>query len=297
VSTPTATEHVRLSAVDGYPLAATVYRAGGPHWLVVGNATAVPRGFYRRFAEYLQCQGVNVMTLDYRGVGGSAPKRLRGFMPDYLDWGRLDLAAAVAFAAERGPAWLVGHSYGGHAIGLLPDPTLLRGAYLCAVGAGWHGWMPPAERRRVWLLWNGIGPLATRLLGYQPMKLLGIGENLPVSVYRQWKRWCHLPRYFFDDPALPQLHADFARVTLPMEAANALDDAWALPASREAFVGTGFRNAPVTRVDLDPVALGTGPIGHMGYFRPAVGAVLWPRMLAWFGRQGLTRPGVEAEAA
>jgi predicted alpha/beta hydrolase len=287
---PTAAQDLRLHAADGFALAATLYRGGGPDWLVVGSATAVPRGFYRRFAEHLQAAGVNVLTLDYRGIGGSAPRRLRGFMPDYLDWGRLDLAAAVAYAAERGPTGLVGHSYGGHAIGLLPEPSQLRAAYLCAVGAGWHGWMPAAERRRVWLLWNALGPVATRVLGYQPMKLLGIGENLPVSVYRQWKRWCHLPRYFFDDPALPHLHGAFARVTLPMVAANALDDDWALPASREAFVGTGYRNAPVTRVDLDPATLGTGPIGHMGYFRPAVGAVLWPRMLGWFRQQGLAQP-------
>jgi predicted alpha/beta hydrolase len=284
-----AAQDLRLAAADGYPLAATLYPAAGEHWIVVGSATAVPRGFYRRFAHAAQQHGVNVLTLDYRGIGGSAPKSLRGFMPDYVDWGRQDLAAGIAYAAARGPTWLVGHSYGGHAIGMLPQPELLRGAYICAGGAGWHGWMPKSEQRKVWLLWNVIGPVATSVLGYQPLKALGIGENIPVSVYRQWKRWCGYPHYFFDDPEAAPLTAGFARVKLPITAANALDDWWALPASRDAFF-RGYVNAPVQRVDLDPQALGlaqTGGIGHMGYFRAAVGRVLWPQIFSTLQRQGL----------
>jgi len=47
--------------------------------LVVGGATPVLQGFYKRFA---------VPTLDYRGIGGSAPSTLKGFRMDYLDlWG------------------------------------------------------------------------------------------------------------------------------------------------------------------------------------------------------------------
>jgi predicted alpha/beta hydrolase len=290
--------NLSLLAVDGYRLAATHYAAAGvaagaardcADWLLVGSATAVPRGFYRRFAMAAQARGLHVLTLDYRGIGGSAPPTLRGFMPDYADWGRLDLAAALDHAAARGRTWLVGHSYGGHAIGMLPRPELLQGAYVYACGAGWHGYMPKWEQRKVWLLWNLIGPLATPLLGYQPLKAMGIGEDIPVSVYRQWKRWCSYPRYFFDDPHAAELTLGFARVTLPIVAANALDDWWALPASRDAFFA-GFANAPVQRLDLDPQALGLaaqGGIGHMGYFRPAVGAVLWPQLFASLQSQGL----------
>ncbi|MEO5735717.1 MAG: alpha/beta fold hydrolase [Rubrivivax sp.] len=277
---------LRLQAADGYALAATHFPAAGPHWIVVGSATAVPRGFYRRFAEFAQGRGVHVLTLDYRGIGGSAPKSLRGFSPDLLDWARQDLAAAVDHASARGPTWLVGHSYGGHAIGLLPRPELLRGAYACASGAGWHGYMPWRERIKVWLLWHAVGPLAVPVLGYQPLKAMGIGENLPASVYRQWKRWCNLPHYFFDDPQAAAVTAGFDRVRLPIAAANALDDDWALPVSRDAFF-KGYRNAPVDRIDLDPGALGLPAIGHMGYFREPVGRVLWPLMFEWLRTKGM----------
>lgn len=279
-------EDLTLVAADGTRLAATHHRARGGHgrWLVVGSATAVPRGFYRRFAEFAAHEGWHVLTLDYRGIGGSAPRRLRGFAPDYLDWARQDLAAAVEHAAARGDAALAGHSYGGHAIGLLPNHRRLRAAYVCAVGAGWHGWMPRAEQRRVWIMWNLIGPLATLTLGYQPMKALGIGENLPVSIYRQWKRWCSFPDYFFGDPAMKGRLAGFAEVTLPIATANTTDDTWALPASRDAFMA-GYTAAPQERFVFTPGQLG-GPVGHMGYFRPGPGARLWPQMLQWLGRAG-----------
>ena len=283
-----AGQPLALTAADGTALAATVFAAAGPDWLVVGGATAVPRGFYRRFAEHAQARGVNVLTLDYRGIGGSRPARLRGYAPDYADWARQDLAAAVAHAAARGPVYWVGHSYGGHALGLLPPAQrdAVRAAYVVAGGAGWHGWMPRSERLKVLLLWHGVGPVATRLLGYQPLKRLGIGEDLPASIYRQWKRWCSYPRYFFDDPEAAELVRGFGDVTLPIAAANALDDWWALPPSRDAFFA-GYRNAPVQAIDIDPRAEGLREIGHMGYFRPQVGAVLWPRMLGWLQGQGL----------
>jgi predicted alpha/beta hydrolase len=167
-----------------------------------------------------------------------------------------------------------------------PSPQLLRAAYVVAVGAGWHGWMPWPERLKVQLMWHGIGPLTTAMLGYTPLKRLGVGEDLPASIYRQWKRWCSFAHYFFDDPRSADLVRGWDAVTMSIAAANALDDAWAMPASREAFF-QGVRHAPVQRLDIDPAADGLQGIGHMGYFRPEVGAVLWPRMLGWLQQQGL----------
>src|SRR5690606_3764949 len=137
----------------------------------------------------------------------------------------------------------------------------------------WHGWMPPRERLRVLLMWHLIGPVMTRVAGYLPWSRLGMGEDLPLDAYRQWRRWCRYPRYFFDDPQMREVTARFDTVRFPIVAANALDDAWAPPASRDAFMA-GYRNAAVRSVTLDPRQLGLGAIGHMGYFRPRAQA-LW----------------------
>jgi predicted alpha/beta hydrolase len=257
-----------LPATDGYALAATRYPATGHKrgHLVVAPATAVPQRFYRRFAEHAAARGLEVWTLDYRGVGGSKPATLRGFEMDYLDWAEKDLPALVAQVPQDAPLYWVGHSFGGHALGLQPEHARVQAACFFGVGAGWHGWMPRLERLRVWVMWNVLGPLMTRWKGYLPWSLLGMGEDLPLGVYRDWRRWCHFPHYFFDDPARPEMAQRFAQVRTPILAYNALDDLWALPRSREAFMA-GYSQAPWRGQDLDP-HLSHGHIGHMGYFRP-----------------------------
>lgn len=292
-----------LAASDGYRLAATRFPAHGPPRgrLVVAGATGVQQRFYRRFAEHAAGRGYTTWTLDYRGIGGSRPASLRGFAMDYLDWARLDLAAAVEAAldpaADDGtPLCMVGHSYGGHAFGLLPQHRRVAGFYTFATGAGWHGWMPPLERLRVLAMWRVIGPLATRVAGYLPWSRLGMGEDLPLGVYRQWRHWCRYPRYFFDDPTLAaDMAAQYASVRTPIVAANALDDLWALPASRDAFMA-GYSQAGWRALDIDPRASGLGPIGHMGYFRPAA-QPLWQGVLDWFDSLPARHLGTDASFA
>jgi predicted alpha/beta hydrolase len=288
-----STQDIELKAADGYRLAATHFAPdalnatnGDVQFIVVGSATAVPRGFYKRFAEFANKHGVNVLTVDYRGIGGSKHAPLRGFEMEYADWSKLDLAAAVQWCTQRGRTWLVGHSLGAHAIGQLPEPNALQAAYVCGGGAGWHGWMPFPENLKVAFLWNVIGPISTRLLGYMPMSRFGGGEDLPMGVYRDWKYWCRFPHYFFDDPKAKYITDRFADVRIPIAATAATDDLWAPPKSRDAFF-KGFVNANVEHIDITPQALGVSNIGHMGYYRSQVGEKLWPQMLQWLQGKGL----------
>jgi predicted alpha/beta hydrolase len=288
-----APETLQLRAADGYRLGALHYPPAGQAkgCLIVAGATGVPQHFYAHFARFAASQGIAVWTLDYRGVGLSRPPSLRGFRMDYLDWARLDLAALLDHVAAQGadPIWMVGHSYGGHALGLLSGHERVARLATFATGAGWHGWMPPLERLRVLVLWRVIGPIVVKLKGYLAWSALGMGEDLPRDLFLQWRRWCQWPRYFFDDPELPELAEAFAKVRTPIRAINAIDDKWATPASRDAFM-QAYRNAPVERVTLDPEQSGLGPIGHIGYFRPqAIG--LWQDTLDWFLHAPKDRPG------
>jgi predicted alpha/beta hydrolase len=276
-------EPIELQAVDGYRLSAWRYRplAAPRAHLVLAGATAVPQRFYRRFAQYAAERGFDTLTLDYRGIGESRPATLKGFQMDYLDWARLDLAAAVEHMRDdTQPLYMVGHSYGGHAFGLLPNHAHVRGFVTFATGAGWHGWMPRMEALRVRTMWSVLGPLMTRWSGYLPWSRLGMGEDLPLDVYRQWRHWCRFPNYFFDDPAMQDLPARFGQVRTPIVAVNATDDAWAPPRSRDAFMA-GYRSSAVQRVSLEVGRGGFAPIGHMGYFRPAAWP-LWSATLDWF---------------
>ena len=143
--------------------------------------------------------------------------------------------------------------------------------------------MPLAERLKVQFMWSVLFPVLVAWKGYLPWKMLGLGEDMPLDVYRKWKRWCSMPHYFFDDPLVREAKKlQFAQVGTRITAAVALDDRWALPASRDAFMGY-YTNAQIVHRDIDPQEfnLAFGTIGHMGYFRP-VAQPLWDQMLAWF---------------
>ena len=286
---PISAKRIGLQALDGYPLTMFRYCATGQPKgnILVGGATGVPQRFYARFAEFAIQQGFNVHTLDYRGIGSSKPETLKGFEMEYLDWAKLDLAAAVDFLKNDPlPLFVVGHSFGGHAIGLLPNHQYIAKVYTFATGAGWHGWMPFGEQLKVRFLWNVAGPLLTRVMGYLPGKAMGIGEDLPLGVYRDWRRWCQYPRYFFDDPTMTHVHSQFAKVKVPIVAANALDDLWATPRSRDAFMAA-YTGTEVKLLDIDPAT--SGAIGHMGYFKKGA-EPLWNDVLAWFKKELQFKP-------
>lgn len=277
----TSASEVTITAADGYELGGIRFApAGRAHArILVAGATAVPQRFYRRFAQAAAARGYEVLTLDYRGVGASAPPSLRGFRMDFTDWARLDLAAAIdALDVDTRPTYVVGHSYGGVCFGLVPEPGRVRGVYAFGAGAGWHGWMPPLERLRVLTMWNLLGPVLTTALGYLPWSRLMSGEDLPADVFWQWRRWCSKPHFLLDDDRVSDARTQFARVTTPMVMANALDDRWAPPRSRDAIM-TGYVNSPWRGVSIDPTV--SGATGHMGYFRQGATA-LWDDVFATF---------------
>jgi predicted alpha/beta hydrolase len=286
-SRPAESTAQRIVAADGYALGTRRFHTNqAPRGVVViAGAIGVPQRFYHRFAAHARGRGHDVITFDYRGIAESAPSSLRGFRMDFRDWGRLDLTAVVAVAAEHAaslgvPLYVVAHSFGGHALGMLPNHDRVRACVTYATGAGWHGWMPASERLKVMALWNIVGPVLTRWKGYLPWSMVGMGEDLPLDVYRQWRQWCQHPRYFFDDPEIgEEMRAAFARVRTPILSLSAQDDAWSPPRSRDVFF-RGYSNAKLTLRDLDAKRLGIGSLGHMGYFRSRA-ARLWPEALNW----------------
>lgn len=272
---------ITLHACDGYALSAKRYPAVGRAVgnLLVASATGVPQRFYRRFAEFAASHGLNVLTLDYRGVGESAPSQLKGFAMHYLDWAEKDLAAAVDYLAQDPlPLYWVGHSYGGQVMGLLPNHDRLQACYTFGSGAGWAGWMPPLERFKVNLVWKVLMPPIVAAKGYMAWSLLGLGDDLPLGVYQSWRHWCQFPHYFFGDPERPDLAARAAQLRTPCLFAVAEDDAWAPPRSRDALI-KGYPNTPLQTLDI-PSPGSKAQIGHMGYFRPACSA-LWQDALDW----------------
>src|SRR6195952_2505359 len=133
-------DDITLAATDRYPLGATLFLPRGVkrHAILINSATAVPRKMYNGFASYLAGRGCAVLTYDYRGTGDSRPKSLSGFQATMSDWAALDRSAAVDWRRARYamPLGFVGHSFGGQALGLIPNNVEVSRALLIAAQAG-----------------------------------------------------------------------------------------------------------------------------------------------------------------
>jgi predicted alpha/beta hydrolase len=275
---------VALPAEDGTLLAGTWREPPAPRAAVVlAGATAVPARAYSRLAEALAWSGLAVLTFDYRGVGGSAPRRLRGHRATMADWGRLDLDGALAWVRERlpgAPPLLFGHSVGGQLLGLAPNAEALRGALLVGAQSGyWRHW-PGGARYWMWLNWHLVLPGISLVLGYAPMGVLGMGENLPAGVARQWARWGRHPEHLLSECS-PRERERYARLGFPIRAYHLSDDGFAPREAVQRLLGF-YRGAPTELVSRSPAELGVPSIGHFGWLRPQHRDTLWREMADWF---------------
>ncbi|PWB62847.1 MAG: alpha/beta hydrolase [Bradyrhizobiaceae bacterium] len=275
-----------ITARDGRALAATVFApAAAPRGVVlINSATAVPRKIYRGFATYLAEQGFAAMSYDYRGIGGSRPETLKGFAARMRDWASLDVAGAIDHL--RGvwpqlPLAVVGHSFGGQAVGLVPNNGEISRALFVAAQAGHWRLIHSPERYRVYLMMRVLGSSLARTLGYVPGRL-GIGEDVPSGVFLEWTDWVMRKRYFFDDPSLEAL-ANFARYRGALRAVCLTDDPWATAPAID-LLCSGFTGTRVERIDVTPREVGAEKIGHFGFFRPEHRATLWRDAAAWLSR-------------
>src|SRR5690606_30438732 len=113
-----------LVASDGFPVSATRLKATGPARgvMLVAPGIGFRQSYYADFAGHFAPRGWDVLTWDWRGTGSSR----HGVSPrdprlDLARWATEDLAAAIAWADRRSAGSrviLVGHSFGGHAVGL-----------------------------------------------------------------------------------------------------------------------------------------------------------------------------------
>lgn len=287
MSTPILEHRTEFPAADGYKLAATVFEPSGPlrAAVLIAAATAVPRGYYSRFARYLAEQGFKAVTFDYRGIGGSKPKEgLRGFPAKMRDWAALDLVAMVDHASELAsgkPLLYVGHSFGGQALGQLPNNHKVSRALFAASQIGYWKLFPAPEKYRVWLSLRVLGPLAYTIFGYVPGKM-GMGEDLPKGVFKEWAGWCMKPRYLYDDETL-DARKYFPNYKGALRAIGMSDDDWAPPVAVAGLLA-GYTGTSPEHITVTPESAGQKKIGHFGYFREPSREPLWREAAEWLAR-------------
>lgn len=280
-----------LRALDGYELGAYFCDSGtdaSPQRVaVVHCGAAIPASRYRRFAGFLAASGVPTLVYDYRGIGLSRPRALRGFRAAIEDWAEYDCGGAIAWLRSRYPqAEMVGiaHSIGALLVGGAPNSNEQDRLILIGGHTGYYGDYHPRYRMAMTAVWHALMPAITLVFGYFPARRLGLGEDIPAKIALQWasRRSPDLrPSGIGPGYARVQTLLDrCAELQRPALVISVSDDAFATDGGVKRLLSYYPRLFPLQRIEFTPADAGTRRIGHFGLFGRRAGAALWPRLLA-----------------
>lgn len=276
------TERHLIAAGEDANIVVQVFDPGSARGIIVlPCAMGVAQKFYQQFAEWLAQQGFVAITFDYRGIGLSAPQKLRGYHATIFDWAR-DCEAVIDFAVTRYaplPLYWVGHSLGGQLLGLIGNRERIHRIITIATGNGY--WLENTwqTKRVVWWLWFVVVPIATRVAGYFPGKRLRKVGDLPLGVMRQWRRWCLNPEYVVGVEG-ERVREQYSSVSQPMMSLSFTDDEMMTERGTRSLHRL-YRNAAVEFRRIAPDQIGVRRIGHFGFFRPQFERTLWPLVPQW----------------
>lgn len=267
-----------------------MFHCEGDATVIVNSAMGVHRHFYRQLATFLQANNLRVLTYDYRGIGDSAPAKLRASDARIHEWGELDLAAVIEHVTSRWPDGrlvVVGHSVGMQIVGLAANNSRIDAVVAVATQSGyWKHWRG-AGRIGMFLLWHLALPLVVALAGQFPGRLAGGSVGLPPQVALDWARYGRDPDYLRGRHARASDHY-FSTLRAPILALSIADDGYAPRAATEALLAW-YENAPHELRVIEPRALGVARIGHFGWFRQRIGEPSWRAVLEWLGQRATTR--------
>ena len=272
-----------ISCIDGYALSAQFYSSTEtskkPFPVLICPATGIVKGFYHHFATWLQQQGYDVMVFDFRGIGASLHEPLRTSKASIVQWGQRDIPAAIDALLEQTQAEkviLLGHSAGGQLLGIVPNYQKVHKVIAVSGSTGHVKGISGRTRILAPLMFNVIFPIGRYTVGYGPTNKIGMGENLPKDVAREWAQFCSKPGYVINaigkqiDPS-----QDFhSKVQCPITAIWATDDEIATEANVKDLIRL-YPNANTQMIALEPQQYGHKVIGHMLMFKRSH-QNLWP---------------------
>ncbi|MES2520170.1 MAG: alpha/beta fold hydrolase [Bacteroidota bacterium] len=279
---------ITIKCEDGVALAAILLVPNNQAKAVVQihSATATPKEYYLGFAKFLVDNDFIVCIFDYRGVCESMPEGgLRGCKYDYMMWGQLDMPAVLDFLENQFPdlpKLIMGHSVGGQMIGLMPNHHKIKGMVTYATSVGYWGFMPLGYRIQTLFFFHIFTPISNLLFGYVAAKKLGLMEDLPKQITLDWRNWCSVPEYYFNE----KYYADTAQkgfykeLTFPIQVYWTTDDPISNSRSIPMF-WQYIRSSVGIKIDcITPQEIGEKEIGHFGFFRKKFKQNLWMRALS-----------------
>ena len=273
-------EALNITCKDGYRLSARFYAAQTKqheHPVLICPATGITKQFYNSFASWLSEQGYDVLVFDFRGIGDSLHGPLSKSTASIVQWGQLDIPAAVDALLQKTSAAqviLLGHSAGGQLLGIVPNYEKVAKVVAVSGSTGHVKGLKGRTKILAPLMFKGIFPIARYTLGYGPTNAIGMGENLPKDVAREWAQFCSKPGYVMNAIG-KTVHKDFHHeIQAPITALWSSDDEIATRANVKDLLRL-YPNASTAMIELKPSEYGHKGIGHMLMFKKSH-QNLWP---------------------
>ena len=263
-------EKVSLPTTAGHSVTARLFRTEqSPLGIcIIAPATGVAQYLYDDFAHWLTEQGYHALTFDYDGMGLSVDGHVRHSRSDKLSWAEHDCPAVLNYVTQTFPdlerTW-IGHSVGGHMLGMMPSTEQIDHAITVAAvtGTWWYNSAP--TKRIAWLLWYVLVPVIVPVMGYWPGNRIGIMCDMPKGVIMQWRRWCLRNDYCVGAEG-DWLKQRFAAVRLPVRSLAFSDDEM-MSLNNISRLHAFFTGSQVERTVIRPEDIGERRIGHIGWHK------------------------------
>ncbi|MCU4576571.1 alpha/beta fold hydrolase [Acinetobacter courvalinii] len=269
-----------ISCKDGYQLAAQFYpvlNSDKSYPILICPATGITKNFYHAFAQWLNQQGYPVLSFDFRGIGKSLHGALKDSTASINDWGIYDIPAAIEALLNRTQAEkviIVGHSAGGQLLGIASNYHKVAKVLAIAGSTGHVKGLKGKTKVLAPVMFNVIFPVSSFVKGYGATQFIGMGENLPKNVAKQWAEFCSKPGYVMNAIGKTIFEDYHQQIQCPITSFWATDDEIATHSNVKDLLRL-YPNAQTKLIELNPQQLGYKRIGHMLMFKKSHQKI-WP---------------------
>lgn len=259
----------------GYYFSPDQYENKSP--ILFAPSIGIKQSYYRNFCQWLCQQGHPVLSFDFNGIGESLEESPAKSTAAIRYWGEYDLPAAIDCLLEKTLAKkiiLVGHGVGGQLMGLSHNYDKLSHVVGIASSAGFIGNMQGLFKWKAWFFFNIYIPLCHLFFGYTKTKVIGIGEDLPPEVAREWALYCQKDGYIASAVGKTVFINYFNHINCPFTVIYSIDDHISCKKNVESLLKT-YPSTQAQMVEINPSDYGFEHIGYNAYFKEKY-QKLWP---------------------
>lgn len=260
-----------LTTSDGYTIAVHLFlpEKSNGKILLINSATGVKQQVYFSFSKYFAELGFTVITYDYRGIGLSKPKKMKGFKSSMRIWGTLDFKAVTDFILDNFPdykKYCVGHSVGALILGMNEDSAMFDQFIFVGTQDAYFGNLPKKVAVTAALGFGIAVPVTTNLLGYFPAQWFGLGESLPKGSAMDWRTLIVSKKS--TKKLLEKIENDYSsKLKQKTLVIYAEDDPWVKIKGMESLMNNSYPNLQKHYREIKVSESPKKEIGHINFFR------------------------------